>query len=148
METIEHRGIIEQIDGKSMNVRIVQMSACSGCHAKSLCSSADKEEKIVNIPSFTGNFVVGQDVMVTGRTSSGFKAVFIAYVMPLILMVAGMALSLYWWFPGNEGISAIVALGMPVLYYLLLCLLGKILQKHFVFYVSHLSDDNLDIADN
>ena len=37
-ESINHNGIIEKIDGGTVYVRIIQQSACSGCHAKSMCT--------------------------------------------------------------------------------------------------------------
>lgn len=141
MEIVEHRGIVEKIDGKHMQVRILQESACSECHANSLCSSAGKVEKIIDINSFTGNFEHGQAVIVTGHSSTGLKAVFLAYLLPLILMVTGMVVSLEWLFPGKEGLAALISLAIPLVYYLLLYPFKNILKRSFSFNVKHVSED-------
>lgn len=142
MERIEHTGIIERIDEKHMTVRIQQISACAGCHAKSICSSADKEEKIVDIRNYIGTYRVGQWVRLTGTSSMGLQAVLLAYVLPLFLMIAAMYASQQWFFPQNEGLSALIALGSLAVYYPLLYLVRNPLQKKFVFEVSALPQMN------
>ena len=49
-ESINHNGIIEKIDGGTVYVRIIQQSACSGCHAKSMCTASESKEKIIEVP--------------------------------------------------------------------------------------------------
>lgn len=143
MEAIRHIGVIEKIEDRHMVVRIVQYSACSECNAKAYCSSSDKKEKFLDVYYFKGNFRVGERVIISGKQSSGLKAVLIAYVVPLILMVCGMALGFYCLFPGNEGISALIALGLPLLYYLFLYPFRNFLQKRFVFLVNKMPDDGI-----
>jgi len=140
MEIVEHRGIVAKIDGKSMQVRIAQETACSECHSNKLCSSAEKVEKIIDIHYFTGKFEQGQAVIVIGRSGVGLKAVFLAYLLPLILMVTGMVLSLEWIFPGKEGLAAIISLIIPILYYLLLYPFRNILKRNFTFNVRSVSE--------
>ena len=43
--TIKHLGIVENIQGSHLSVRIVQTSACAACSAKGHCSSADSRTK-------------------------------------------------------------------------------------------------------
>ena len=47
--TIKHLGIVENIQGSHLSVRIVQTSACAACSAKGHCSSADSKDKIIDI---------------------------------------------------------------------------------------------------
>ena len=135
METIEHLGVVESIHRKTLRVRIEQSAACSSCDARKICSSADKQDKWIDIPSFSGEYKVGQNVMVTGQSSLGLQAVALAYLFPLILMIAGLAISYLWLFPGNDGISALIALSVTILYYLSLYPFRKRLQSRFVFTV-------------
>lgn len=144
MEMIEHTGIVEKIDGKGMQVRIFQASACSGCQANSLCLSSDKVEKIIDINSFSGNFKPGQSVIVTGQSGSGQKAVFLAYLMPLILLMASLVVSIKWVFPGKEGLAALIALAMPLVYYLILYPFRNVLKRSFIFKVRHVSEDLIE----
>ena len=46
-ESINHTGFVEKIDGDTVFVRITQQSACSGCHAQSMCSASEKKDKII-----------------------------------------------------------------------------------------------------
>ena len=47
--TIKHLGIVENIQGSHLSVRIVQTSACAACSAKGHCSSADSKDKVIDI---------------------------------------------------------------------------------------------------
>ena len=44
---IRDRGIVENISGSHLQVRIVQTSACASCSIKGHCSSSDTKEKII-----------------------------------------------------------------------------------------------------
>ena len=48
-EIIEHQGVIESIEDAHVRVNIVQMAACSGCKARSLCTSSESKEKIIDV---------------------------------------------------------------------------------------------------
>ena len=86
-ESINHNGIIEKIDGNAVFVRIIQQSACSGCHAQSMCSASEKKEKIIEVnDNNPGRFHVNEEVTLCGQSSLGLQAVFLAFVLPLILL--------------------------------------------------------------
>ena len=53
--TIKHLGIVENIQGSHLSVRIVQTSACAACSAKGHCSSADSKDKIIDIIDSTAS---------------------------------------------------------------------------------------------
>lgn len=133
MNKVEHRGIVESIDGNRMNVRILQVSACSTCHANTLCSSSEKVEKIIQINSFNGVYTIGQSVTIIGKSGSGLQAVFLAYILPLIFLIGGIFLSGKFLFSGNEGLTAIFSLLITSLYYVLLYLFRKNLSGKFSF---------------
>jgi Positive regulator of sigma E activity len=141
MEAVEHTGYIESIQGNAMRVRIVQSSACSGCHASQICSSADKQEKLIDIPFFTGKYTVGQKVTLTGQASLGLKAVALAYVFPLLLMLTGLAASYLWIFPSSDGIAALIAIGITILYYISLYPFRNKLQSRFIFSVKPFEEE-------
>ena len=70
--TIKHLGIVENIQGSHLSVRIVQTSACAACSAKGHCSSADSKDKIIDIiDTAASSYQVGEKVMVVGETSMG-----------------------------------------------------------------------------
>ncbi|MBQ7945395.1 MAG: SoxR reducing system RseC family protein [Bacteroidales bacterium] len=141
MEKISHIGIVEDIKGQAVQVRIQQASACDLCHAKSICSSADTKEKIVEVRAAEGSVSVGDKVMVEGAASMGMKAVFLAYVLPLILLILVMVLCLTLIAPGNEVVAALVSLGILLPYAVLLYLLKDKLSKKFRFEIRSLMND-------
>ena len=70
--TIKHLGIVENIQGSHLSVRIVQTSACAACSAKGHCSSADSKDKIIDITDAAADsYQTGERVMVIGETSMG-----------------------------------------------------------------------------
>lgn len=141
MEKISHIGIVEDIKGQAVQVRIQQASACDLCHAKSICSSADTKEKIVEVRAAEASVAVGDKVMVEGAASMGMKAVFLAYVLPLVLLILVMVLCLTLIAPGNEVLAALVSLGILLPYAFLLYLLKDKLSKKFRFEIRSLMND-------
>ena len=134
-DVIKHEGRVDSIDGDCIHVRIVQASACAACGAKSLCSAAESKEKIVDVyGADTTAYKVGQRVMVEGAASMGMKAVRLAFLFPLLLLVAAVALVM-WLADGNEALAALAALLVLAVYFLLLFVNKKKLAREFTFIV-------------
>ena len=88
-QMIAHRGTVESVNEKHVSVRITQLAACSVCAAQKLCKSSDSKEKLIDIVSAdAASFSVGEEVILTGKLSLGLQAVLLAYIVPLILLVA------------------------------------------------------------
>ena len=86
--TIKHLGIVENIQGSHLSVRIVQTSACAACSVKGHCSSADSKDKIIDIiDTAAASYQVGENVMVVGETSMGMQAVALAFIIPFVLLI-------------------------------------------------------------
>lgn len=134
---IEHEGIIEKINGNQVTVRILQQSACSTCHAKGACMAADSKEKLVEVVDFSGRFQENERVIIEGKESMGHKAVFWAFVLPLIILILTLIVTLSLWnFSEMEAaISAMVAL---IPYYLILYLLRTKMANSFQFHLKKL----------
>lgn len=131
-KTITHRGKIKQIDKTRVLVQIMQASACSACEAKSLCHSAESKEKTieVEVPD-ASDFEEGQEVMLVGTLSQGLRAVFYAYVIPLILMLAVLFIALT---NGvDEALSALMAIGILIPYYIVVYFLRHHFSRKFSF---------------
>ena len=134
-EVIKHDGVVDSIEGDCIHVRIVQASACAACGAKSLCSAAESKEKIVDVyGADTTAYQVGQRVMVEGAASMGMKAVRLAFLFPLLLLVAAVALVM-WLADGNEALAALAALLVLTVYFLLLFVNKKKLAREFTFII-------------
>ena len=109
-DVIKHDGIVDAIEGDCIHVRIVQASACAACGAKSLCSAAESKEKIVDVYGADAKaYQIGQRVMVEGAATMGMKAVRLAFLFPLLLLVIAVAITM-WLTEGNEVAGAVAAL--------------------------------------
>lgn len=109
----------------------MQQLACSECHAKSLCSIADKKEKIIEVISSDPTLKVGDRVIIYGESSIGLQAVLLAFIIPFVLIF--LALFIFQHFIENELIAGILAILVLVPYYLILFLSNKRLKNKFQF---------------
>lgn len=82
----------------------------------------------------TTAYQVGQRVMVEGAASMGMKAVRLAFLFPLLLLVAAVALVM-WLADGNEALAALAALLVLTVYFLLLFVNKKKLAREFTFII-------------
>ena len=129
---ISHRGRIVSITPEVTTVEIVSESACAACHAKGLCSLGDSKVKQVELPTRGwDNYSVGQEVSVVLRATMGHKAVWLAYVVPLIILVAVLLGILS--AGGSELSAGLGAIGAVALYYGVIWLLRERLRKDYVF---------------
>ena len=129
---ITHRGRIVSITPEVTTVEIVSESACAACHAKGLCSLGDSKVKQVELPTRGwDNYTVGQEVSVVLRATMGHKAVWLAYVVPLIILVAVLLGILS--AGGSELSAGLGAIGAVALYYGVIWLLRERLRKEYVF---------------
>lgn len=132
-EVIKHDGIVDSIEDTCIHVRIVQASACAACGAKSLCSAAESKEKIVDVYGADADaYHVGQRVMVEGAATMGMKAVRLAFLFPLLLLVAAVAVTMTLT-GNNEAVAAVVALLVLAAYFLVLFANKKRLAREFTF---------------
>lgn len=133
-DNIEHRGVVVEVNGKSVKVRIEQLSACAACHVKSLCMASDKSEKIVDAAVVAGNFSVGEEVVVVGHKQLGVVAVVLAYIVPFLLIVATLFFSSL--FVDEEWIVGSLSLLVLAPYLVALRLMNNKIKAKFRFYVS------------
>lgn len=81
-------GIVRAIDGDDIHVEVVVSSACSGCHAKSICIPSDHRQEVIIVKNTRQEeFQVGETVELLLETSAGNKAVVLAYVLPLVVLL-------------------------------------------------------------
>lgn len=131
-EEVNHKGKVVKMTPQVTTVAILQHGACSQCHAAGLCDMADMAEKMVEVPTDPYAFYgVGDEVEVVLKASMGLKAVWLAYCIPLlVLMAVVLPLSALKVGEVITGISALAAVG---LYYLLLYLFRDALRNEYVF---------------
>jgi len=141
IQTISHDAVVKAVDSERVCVTILQSSACSGCAAKKMCNSAEAKEKDVDVfTSDASSYRVGEKVVLEGRLSDGRKSSLVAYGLPLFIMLP--MLFILMGMTGNETYSALGALSVVALYYLVLFLFfRKKLQQSFSFKIAHKANE-------
>ena len=90
-DIIKHQGIVENINGSHVMVRIVQTSACAACSAKGHCASADTKEKMIDVISNdASSYQPGDRVIVFGELSMGMMAVLLAFIIPFCVLIISL----------------------------------------------------------
>ena len=130
-ERIEHSGFVTRVDGKNIQVQIIQMSACSSCHAKGACSAADMDEKFVDVESTDDTLRIGDQVNIVGESSTGLLAVLLAFVIPFMLILTSLFVLRN--IVPNEAVSGTVSLALLIPYYIILSLFNKKLKRKLQF---------------
>ena len=136
MVSVSHKGKIVSITPQFTTVEIISESACSSCHAAGLCGMSEYTKKAIEVPTHSWDgYEVGQEVKVVLRASMGHKAVWLAYVIPLVIMVAvllGMTSA-----GAGELLSGVVAIDSVALWYFVLWLLRGRLQNEYIFEIKN-----------
>lgn len=137
--SVQHTGVVDEIHGSHVRVRFTAHSACSSCHAKGACSLSELETKYVEVKNTSYDLQVGDKVQVLLENKLGLKAVWYGYVIPLLLLVGTMTLTIS--VLNDEGLAALLSIGILVPYYLILYLLRNRLSETFRFSLH--TEDNL-----
>ena len=133
--TISHEGVVTKITDDELEIKILAQSACAACHAKSACGMGEQAEKILTVPRPKGQeFHLMQKVNVKMAINQGNKAAVLAYLIPIVLLLAvlfaclGLGLS--------EGLSALLGIVALIPYYIILYLRRDKLKEKFEYSIS------------
>lgn len=131
---VSHTGTIIEITPEFTTVEIIAQSACASCHAKGLCGVSEERQKIISVPTDPyADYKIGDEVEVVLKQSMGLKAVWISYVVPLlILMILVLSLSSV---TVHEVYAGLAGIGGVAIYYLVIYLMRDRLANEFVFYI-------------
>lgn len=131
-DIIKHRGIVEKVEGSHVVVRIVQTSACAACSAKGLCNASESKEKQIDVYEVNASYRIGEEVVLCGTTSMGMRAVFLAFGIPMLLLMVALFVTMRVT-DGDALVSSLVALFAVVPYYLVIYFMKDKLNKTFSF---------------
>jgi len=125
-------GIVRAINGNEITVEVIVSSACSGCHAKSICIPSDhRQERIVVQNTRNERYEVGETVELLLETSAGNKAVILAYVLPLFVLL--LLLFGCYALTHKELLSVGVGVIGVIVYYLVLKSASKKVERGITF---------------
>jgi sigma-E factor negative regulatory protein RseC len=102
-----------------------------------VCTTANGKEQMIEVTDSTGVFHAREAVLLEGKDSMGILAVFLAFVLPLVLVVATVftGTGLHW----DESSSALAGLFLLFPYYIILYIFRNTLKKKFVFTIKKIN---------
>ncbi len=114
---IQHIGTVAEVSAKQVVVRITSRSACGSCAARAACGLAEAQEKLIEVRTAdAARYAVGDEVMVGVKPYIGAKAVGLAYVGALVVLILALVLSVGV-FGVSEGVGVLITLAAVALYY-------------------------------
>ena len=133
-ETISPEGIVTKITDDELEIKILAQSACAACHAKSACGMGEQAEKILTVPRPKDKeFTINQKVNVRMAIGQGNKAAVLAYLIPIILLLAVLFVCLGLGI--NDGLAALISIVALVPYYIVLYLSRDKLKEKFEYHI-------------
>ena len=131
-QEIRHSGIVDRVEEHRVVVCITSRSACGSCAARQACGLAEATEKEVEVyTEQAAAYRVGDAVMVGVRKRIGGRAVLIAYVGALVVLVGVLVVATAMGL--NEGLAVVVTLGAVAAYYGVLWLFRKKIEHTIQF---------------
>ena len=133
-ETISHEGIVTKITDDELEIKILAQSACAACHAKSACGMGEQAEKILIVPRPKDkDFTLNQKVNVKMAIGQGNKAAVLAYLIPILLLLAVLFACLGLGI--NEGLAALISIVTLIPYYIILYMKRDKLKNQFLYII-------------
>jgi len=130
---VSHDGVVTGIEGRKVTVQFVQSSACSGCHARHMCTSGESKQREVVAECWGHSFQVGDAVTISVTHQLARTAMWYAFGLPALLVLAALFPFIAWM--GDLGACA-AELGLLALYYTAFYLLRNKMERKVCFVVT------------
>ena len=131
--SIEHKGIIDEISDDMIRVKFTSFSACADCHAKGICSASDMKEKEIMVKRTDDSFSRGEKVSIILKGSMGFKAVLFGYLYPFFIVLSVLVILTHLGI--NELRAGLISVGILIPYYLGVYFFRKKIDRKFNFII-------------
>ena len=117
-DIIEHKGIVISRHEAYIEIIINNASACSACHAKGACGMSDVIKKTIKVKTNKLDLGIGDEVIVIVNLKVAYFAVFMAYVLPSLLLI--FLLFLFNYFEIKDILAACLCLVFVATYFTLI----------------------------
>ena len=138
MKDVLHSGKVIAVNPEFTSVELLNANSyCTDCHAVMLCGMGKVQKKVIQVPTDRWtHYEEGEIVDVILKGQMGLKAVWIGYVIPLIILVAVVLVMIAC--HAGELVAGLGAAGAIALYYLLLYLFRDRLIDEYIFTIKKL----------
>ncbi len=131
---IKHAGFVSEVVDGRVKVSLFRPEACGSCHMKDYCGGDQDERQEFEVAA--DGYSVGEEVLLHMSTSTGLRAVLLAYIVPFLLLVIVLIASLQLGL--SESIAGIVSLLTTATYYMLLKLFATDIKDQFSIQIQKL----------
>lgn len=128
--SIVHKGVVRSITDDTISVAVATQSACGDCHAKTICGFSEITEKIIHVTNEKQNIQIGDEVQLEMTSTLGTKAVVMAYIIPLFILITTLFISMNF---TNDLIATLISIGFTACYYLFLYKKSRKIEREFSF---------------
>ncbi|MDE5945275.1 MAG: SoxR reducing system RseC family protein [Rikenella sp.] len=123
--TVRQSATIVRLSDREIEVEVCRPEACGECKARSVCSEGGGQGKRMTLLNDGQGYTVGERIILVMRREAGLKAVVIAYLVPVFVIVA--SLLGFQAAQVRDTVAAVATLGVLGLYFLVVRLLrGRI----------------------
>ena len=132
---IEHKGTVALVGRNFVRVDIEVMEACGSCASRKACAMGQgTTREIMVYTDEASTYSIGEEVKVSAKQSLGVMAVLLCYVVPLIVLVAVLAVAVS--LGVTEGVAALISLVITAAYYAILALMKDKISRRVTFTIS------------
>ncbi len=130
-----NQAIVKKITSSAVYVEMTIHSACSGCHAKTVCLASERKQETFPVEvANPAQFEIGETISIQMHKSVGHQAVLMAYVYPVVVLMTFL-LSVYA-ITSNELLSIGAAFAATAIYFIILKLSQKKIEEKITFTIS------------
>ncbi|MEM8894707.1 MAG: SoxR reducing system RseC family protein [Bacteroidota bacterium] len=131
---ISHAGFVSEVSQGRVKVSLFRPEACGSCHMKDYCAGDQEERQEFEVNA--DGYQVGDEVQLHMSTTTGLRAVMVAYILPFVILVSSLIIGLQSGL--SENMAGLVSLLLTGLYYLLLRLFSTEIKGHFSIQIQKL----------
>lgn len=130
VSVISHEATVRSVEQDSVTVSLSPGVSCSGCMAERSCGMTGDSDRVIKID---GSFDIhpGEKVEVSIKESQGYMALFLGYLLPLILVIT--TLIIFSIQHAGELVSGLASIGILIPYYIILWICRRFVGKKFSF---------------
>lgn len=135
-DRILHEGVVKRVLDNQLIVTVLQQSSCDTCQARNACRISETKEWEIIVPVNKGvSYSVGDSVCVSMQAGLGFKAVWLTFGYPLLIVL--LCVILVKLLGGSDLLAVAVLLGAEFLWYAILFLFRRKLENNYKFKIEN-----------